>query len=1002
MAVCRLEVRLDGRQRVHSRLHKLPRVGRLRVGRARHLARLLGRLKVAKAVLVVAYPGGQAAERVANRTRRGVDVEPRIARLVQNLAVRELAQPPRVVEDVGVALAQNLGEAVRLGRVRLPVELQKPVGRRRRDGDPVAKALVEAPALLHQGVDVPEPAVNVLGAVLGRRFGGRLALGLGKAAEGVGDAAAALHHRAHHRALLRDHRGQGVDKRVLLRLAPGRFSAAELLQVARVHGRLVHVGLEIALEGVDARVGLGRRARPPPSRDRLLLHPPALPRRLLLALPPILRLLAHRLLDAHRAQHHLCQVQARLAQVLVDHVARHIVLLQRVVDQTLGHALGRQERQRAVAAGRVRVVVFAQPVGGQQLREPQLRLVVSLLVELPQHPRRLRLCGLLLGLHAIVAAAVDLASGNALPAAGLVEVFQNGLPVRGLDVRARRRPLLLPPPGALCLPRVEHREEALAADRRLVLAVEAVQALRLAEVGPERCGVLRKQVVVLLVGRGADGRGQVVEHERGEVGRGRRRRRRRRRLGLKGEKLGLLLELLLVEAATGCACALVGAQAANFEDFAVVVLVKASQKEEAALGVVERKGAAALGEPQHDATVGTDIVDVELRGARAPARALAGDPDLEVGERRIKVRGRRRGRQRRLRRGPRRRRRRRGRRRRSGRRRRRGVWAFNETTGDEVAEAGVGQRHCVVKGAIANCIDIVAGLVGVAVRWMVLVLKVAVGGVSCTSRGFDGTPRARFCRGVALADKLVKVGIVGLERRPSHVPCAGAPISVARRRVEVACATGRRRVGHNDRLCIAARRRRAAAGHVRAVGGNFAAPTISIVNFASLSVGVCVARRSRHGCRSDRGVGVFVDVKIAAMVVGRVVVVVAVDLVSHAIGIGGAPLLARVEASVPIITCNLARDTLVQARIGICGDAIALANLNKALQQLLGEPPTVVSRRGNVPALVGRSAGALVAHVVGVDGGMDGHVLFFELATAGIDRLAVGRGREGAVGVSAR
>ena len=329
VAVCRLEVRLDRRQRVPPRLDRLPRVGRLRVGRARHLARLLGVLKI---VGRVGDPAGQAAERVAHGARRGVDIEPRVPRLVQNLAVRELAQAPRVVEDVGVALAQNLGEAVRLGRVRLPVELQKPVGRRRRDGDSVAKALVEAPALLHQGVNVPEPAVNVLGAVLGHRFGGRLGLGLGKAAEGVGDAAAALHHCAHHRALLRDHRGQRVDKRVLLRLAAGRFSAAELLQVARVHGRLVHVGLEVALEGVDARIGLRRRARPPPSGDRLLLHPPALARRLLLALPPILRLLAHRLLDPHGAQHHLCQVQACLAQVLVDHVARHIVLLQGVVD----------------------------------------------------------------------------------------------------------------------------------------------------------------------------------------------------------------------------------------------------------------------------------------------------------------------------------------------------------------------------------------------------------------------------------------------------------------------------------------------------------------------------------------------------------------------------------------------------------------------------------------------------------------------------------------------
>ena len=41
---------------------------------------------------------------------------------------------------------------------------------------------------------------------------------------------------------------------------------------------------------------------------------------------------------------------------------------------------------------------------------------------------------------------------------------------------------------------------------------------------------------------------------------------------------------------------------------------------------------------------------------------------------------------------------------------------------------------------IATFTSVVAG---VAVRWMVLVLKVAELGVSCTSRGFDGTPRAR-------------------------------------------------------------------------------------------------------------------------------------------------------------------------------------------------------------------------------------------------------------------
>ena len=101
---------------------------------------------------------------------------------------------------------------MRLGGVRGPVELQEPVGRRRRDCHAVAKALVEAPALVHELFHVVEEALDVLGARLGHRFGGRLGLPLGKPAERVGDRAAALQHGAHHRALLRDHRRHSVHK----------------------------------------------------------------------------------------------------------------------------------------------------------------------------------------------------------------------------------------------------------------------------------------------------------------------------------------------------------------------------------------------------------------------------------------------------------------------------------------------------------------------------------------------------------------------------------------------------------------------------------------------------------------------------------------------------------------------------------------------------------------------------------------------------------------------
>ena len=371
---------------------------------------------------------------------------------------------------------------------------------------------------------------------------------------------------------------------MLLRLAPAQFAAAELLQFRGVHRRLVEPRAHVALEGAHARIGLRRGTRPPPLLHRPLLHPSAALRRLvLLRFPVALGLFGHGLLDPHCAQDHGGQIQARLSKVLVDHVAGHVVLAQRVVDQRLGHALRRQQRQRAVAARRVRVVVLAQSVGGQQFREAQLCVVVVLLVELAQHPRRLRLRHLALRVDAVLARTLHLTRRDALPTAALVHVLQERFLVRGLDVRARGGPHLLPTPRPRRLLRGLRGEEALAPHRHIVLAVVAAQALWLAEVGPEGCGVLDVEMVVVFVGRGADGRGEVHEHQRGKVGRGRCPiwRRRGRRLGLKDEKLRLLLErllLLLVEAPAGRARALVGAQAANLEDAAVVLLVKAAQK----------------------------------------------------------------------------------------------------------------------------------------------------------------------------------------------------------------------------------------------------------------------------------------------------------------------------------------------------------------------------------------------------------------------------------------
>ena len=90
MARCRLQVVLDGAERVRARLDKLPDVVGLRVGGARQLARGLGRLKVPEALLVVGDPRGEAAERVANGARRRVEVEEHVASRVRDLAVGQL------------------------------------------------------------------------------------------------------------------------------------------------------------------------------------------------------------------------------------------------------------------------------------------------------------------------------------------------------------------------------------------------------------------------------------------------------------------------------------------------------------------------------------------------------------------------------------------------------------------------------------------------------------------------------------------------------------------------------------------------------------------------------------------------------------------------------------------------------------------------------------------------------------------------------------------------
>ena len=82
------------------------------------------------------------------------------------------------------------------------------------------------------------------------------------------------------------------------------------------------------------------------------------------------------------------------------------------------------------------------------------------------------------------------------------------------------------------------------------------------------------------------------------------------------------LGLIVQPPPAGCVSA-VGAETANFQRLAVVILVKAAQEEEAAFGVVEGKGATAFRQSKHDASIGIRAVNVDLRGASpsGPARA---------------------------------------------------------------------------------------------------------------------------------------------------------------------------------------------------------------------------------------------------------------------------------------------------------------------------------------------------------------------------------------------
>ena len=128
----------------------------------------------------------------------------------------------------------------------------------------------------------------------------------------------------------------------------------------------------------------------------------------------------------------------------------------------------------------------------------------------------------------------------------------------------------------------------------------------------------------------------------------------------------------------------------------------------------------------------------------------------------------------------------------------RGRWGgrrrtFHVGAGNKVAEAGGGPRHGGATGpAVADVSH-------------ARVYKVAGSGLC-----FGAAQRARLLQRVARLTR-EKCGIVGVDRHPLRVGCVLACAQVARRRVMVARAARRRRVGHDDRLCVAPRRRRVVA-----------------------------------------------------------------------------------------------------------------------------------------------------------------------------------------------
>ena len=176
--------------------------------------------------------------------------------------MRQLLQTASVVEDVRVPTLQNLCEAVGLLREPGPVEAEQPVGRRRRNRDAAAKALIEPSAFADQGFHVPKPAVNVLGAGLwrGRGRSHRRCPPLLEALADVGECRAAAQHAADQGRLLRNDRGDCIHHAEALWVTPPDFAAAELVELARRLRRLVQVRLGIVLEAADTAVEFDRGA----------------------------------------------------------------------------------------------------------------------------------------------------------------------------------------------------------------------------------------------------------------------------------------------------------------------------------------------------------------------------------------------------------------------------------------------------------------------------------------------------------------------------------------------------------------------------------------------------------------------------------------------------------------------------------------------------------------------------------------------------------------------